>query len=212
MRRFSLDGMTWLDEPAETGAELVACCRVLAGHTADDSRGPSWSMGALALADWIMDAPKRLDLQRGLSSPVQFADRLETLLACNDFGLDAEREAEFLHDVSKMTSGAVMSAMFQVAIPVPAQILEDLAGLETIAAQHAAGALPLGGHLCSGRLGDHLPSGPLFHAVADDRSPNDFLLTGMGFAFRLSLSAATAMREALDAGIRHCRSAGADQS
>jgi hypothetical protein len=64
----------------------------------------------------------------------------------------------------------------------------------------------------AGTLGGPLPSGRLFNAFADDRMPGDFVLAGMGFAIRLDLPTARAMREALDMGIAHVRDAHAMRS
>lgn len=56
-------------------------------------------------------------------------------------------------------------------------------------------ALPIG------RLGDQLPAGELFIVAVTDDSSN-FVLTGMGLAMRLDAATGTAMRDALDAGLR----------
>ncbi|MBY8826093.1 hypothetical protein [Sphingomonas colocasiae] len=207
--RFTLDDKSWLDGPVETGAELVACCRALAGK--DVAGGDDWNAGALALANWIMTAPGQAALlSRSLSNPFAMGEAIELLLCCT---APTALMATLLERIEKVSGGAVVAAHFDQVIPVPAEIDEAIAEIEADAAAvlaPSAETAPLGAHLCSGRLGDQLPSGPLFHAVSDSRSANDFLLTGMGFAFRLDVPAAVSMRDALDAGIRACRGAHAD--
>jgi hypothetical protein len=56
-----------------------------------------------------------------------------------------------------------------------------------------------------------LPSGRLFHPIADARFPQGFVLTGCGMALCLDESTAKAMQAAIAVGlehIRHIRAAG----
>lgn len=192
-----------------SGAQLIVACQLK--HLGFVEARPS-NKGAVALADWLIAKADFLEKPVPGCHPLNSGTTMERILAG-----DILPEEEFALALAEATEGAVLPEMF---------------GLPSDTGSSASGALPLNvgaegkasepgnippapasapsiiGDLPPlGVLGGPLPSGRLFHPIADGRFPGGFVLTGCGIAINLDESTAAALRDAVTAGIEHLRAA-----
>jgi hypothetical protein len=191
------------------GAQLIIACQIK--HLGCVEARAS-SKGAVALADWLIAKADFIDRPKPGCHPLNSGTTIERILAG-----DILPEEEFALSLAEATEGAVLPEMFGLPTDTGSSA-SGTSPLTTDAGEKAsepveftpdpASAPSLIGNLPPlGVLGGQLPSGRLFHPIADGRFPGGFVLTGCGIAINLDESTATALRDAVTAGLDHLRSA-----
>ncbi|SEQ59927.1 hypothetical protein [Sphingobium sp. YR768] len=190
------------------GAQLIIACQVK--HLGYVDARPS-SAGAVALADWLIAKAAFIERPKPGGHPLNCGTTIERILAG-----DILPEEEFALSLAEATEGAVLPEMF--GLPM---VSTSSASGDTPLTTGAEGKAPEPGLLTPapasapsilgdlpplGVLGGQLPSGRLFHPIADARFPGGFVLTGCGIAINLDESTAAALRDAVTAGLDHLRS------
>lgn len=213
-RPFTIEGII----PEGWGAlggplELICACQVKHQGYPDGRPG---SEGALALAAWIMAHKDLVAKPRVGSHPLNSGTLIERIMAG-----EVLPSEEFAIAIAAMTEGAVLPEMFgrPEADPTSSACNTPRADEKTPEAATdkptpeaaPASSEPIEALPPLGALGGPLPSGRLFHPIADARFPQGFVLTGCGMALCLDESTAKAMQAAIAVGlehIRHIRAAG----
>ena len=206
-RHFSIEAVV----PAGWGAlgggrDLIGACAVKHRGYWDDRL---CSVGSLALADWIMQHQDLIAKPKPGRHPLNSGMMIERILIGEV--LPAE---DFALALANMTEGTVLPEMFgQVEADTTSSASQALgadekapAGAPVSPCQDAA-PVPSDDRTAElpplGALGGPLPSGRLFHPIADSRFPQGFVLTGCGMSLCLDESTAKAMQAALVDGIAH---------
>lgn len=208
-RHFSIEAVV----PAGWGAlgggrDLIGACSVKHRGYWDDRL---CTLGSLALADWIMEHQELVSKPKLGTHPLNSGTMIERVLIG-----DVLPSEEFALALANMTEGVVLPEMFgqieadngssaqmplgadeEAPGPTPASPCQDAAPVPSD--DRSADLPPLG------PLGGQLPSGRLFHPIADSRFPQGFVLTGCGMALCLDESTAKAMQAAIAAGLDHIR-------
>jgi len=214
-RHFSIEAVV----PAGWGAlgggrELIGACAVKHRGYWDDRL---CSLGSLALADWIMEHQELVAKPKLGTHPLNSGTMIERVLIGDVLPSD-----EFALALANMTEGVVLPEMFglteaDTASSAPQALDADEKAPAAALASPCQDAAPVPSDDRTadlpplGALGGPLPSGRLFHPIADSRFPQGFVLTGCGMSLCLDESTAKAMQAALADGIahiQHVRSAG----
>lgn len=191
------------------GAQLIIACQIK--HLGFVDARPS-SKGAVALADWLVAKADYLDRPVPTTHPLNCGSTIERVIAG-----DILPEEEFALALAEATEGAVLPEMFGLPMEFEGSRAAGSSPLSPVAGEKASepGSLTpepdptpsfIGDLPPLGVLGGQLPSGRLFHPIADGRFPGGFVLTGCGIAINLDESTATALRDAVTAGLDHLRS------
>lgn len=191
-----------------SGAQLIIACQLKHLGFVEARRS---SKGAVALADWLIAKADFIERPKPGCHPLNSGTTIERILAG-----DILPEEDFVLALAEATEGAVLPEMFGLPsdigssasgtspLTTDAEVEASEPGLLTPASASAPSTIgdlpPLG------VLGGQLPSGRLFHPIADARFPGGFVLTGCGIAINLDESTAAALRDAVTAGLDHLRS------
>lgn len=187
--------------------QLIIACQVKHLGFVD---GKPVNKGAKALADWIILHAEFIAKPKPGGHPLHSGCAIERILAG-----DILPEEDFAVALAEMTEGAVLPEMFGLPVPLTEMIAPDFpprAGAvekapEAVVLTPAPASAPsqIPDLPALGPLGGALPSGRLFHSIADARFPEGFVLTGCGLALNLDESTAMAMRAAIDTGVEFLR-------
>lgn len=188
--------------------ELICACQVKHLGYPDGRPG---SAGSLALAEWIMAHREIVAKPKAGTHPLNSGTMIERILIG-----EVLPSEEFAAALAQMTDGAVLPEMFGRPEASPKSSAPEAPGADEKAPEAAPvspcqDAVPVPSENGSaalpplGALGGQLPSGRLFHPIADSRFPQGFVLTGCGMALCLDESTAKAMQAAIAAGLEHIR-------
>lgn len=190
-----------------SGAQLIIACQLK--HLGFVEARTS-SKGAVALADWLIAKADFIEKPMLGCHPLNSGTTIERILAG-----DILPEEEFAIALAEATEGAVLPEMFGLAgdtgssasgtSPLTSDAVEKASEPGSITPAPTAAPSLIGDLPPLGVLGGQLPSGRLFHPIADGRFPGGFVLTGCGIAINLDESTAAALRDAVTAGLDHLR-------
>lgn len=189
------------------GAQLIIACQIK--HLGCVEARAS-SKGAVALADWLIAKADFIERPVPVGHPLNCGTTIERILAG-----DILPEEEFAIALAEATEGAVLPEMFGLPTdtgsaasgpsPLTSDAVEKASEPGSITPAPASTPSLIGDLPPLGVLGGQLPSGRLFHPIADGRFPGGFVLTGCGIAINLDESTAAALRDAVTAGLDHLR-------
>ncbi|WP_257554118.1 hypothetical protein [Sphingobium sp. CFD-2] len=206
-RHFSIEAVV----PAGWGAlgggrELIGACAVKHLGYWDDRL---CSVGSLALANWIMEHRELIAKPKPNCHPLNRGMMIERILVGEVLPAD-----DFALALANMTEGVVLPEMFgQIEADTASSAPQALGAGEKapdaapVSPCQGAAPVPSDDRTAElpplGALGGPLPSGRLFHPIADSRFPEGFVLTGCGMSLCLDESTAKAMQTALADGLSH---------
>lgn len=170
----------------DNACDLAMACRIVEGSHA------LITVGAHALATFLLDTDADHDLARGMLVKLVGTDTLRRLLA------DAlSPDGETAEQIGRCTDGVVLPEMFEHTWIGAAD-----AEAHMIAATMAQ-------PLCAvrGVLGQTI-AGPLFEAAVDPASPHRFTVSGLGLSLAFDVPLARSMRAALSAGLAQIEARG----